>query len=143
MLNRSSFTNLEIALTKANDLVSEINTKNLKWPGSPAEQSDYLRALEILKETNKILSEIISDVSSSSFISTNKTKTGEIKSAIDDTYSLLDKLYEDVFAIKIAYECGGSQSESIKKLNIHVAKFTKSYVQTREYLLIISQAIKN
>ncbi len=29
MLNRSSFNNLEIALTKANDLVSEINTKNL------------------------------------------------------------------------------------------------------------------
>lgn len=39
MLNRSSFTNLEIALTKANDLVSEINAKNLKWPGSPAEQT--------------------------------------------------------------------------------------------------------
>jgi hypothetical protein len=33
MLNRSSFNNLEIALTKANDLVSEINAKNLKWPG--------------------------------------------------------------------------------------------------------------
>ncbi len=143
MLNRSSFNNLEIALTKANDLVSEINAKNLKWPGSPAEQSDYLSALEILKETNKILSEIIPDISSLSFTSTDKTKAGEIKSAIDDTYRLLGKLYEDVLAIKIAYERGGSQSESIEKFNIHVAKFTKICVQTKEHLLNISKAIKN